>query len=128
MFIVIVLGVLLIIGIAYVYKKVKAFRASTAYKEAEEVFNKVKEAKKAYEEAKKTYEETEKALEATPEYKTLEEAREVLKTTPEYKKYDEAFHAYHKMYGAYLEADLNWEKVKYSAKSILKEEMEEEAW
>lgn len=62
MFIVIVLGVLLIIGIAYVYKKVKALRASTAFNKVEEAFNKVKEAKKAKEEARKAYEEAKEAL------------------------------------------------------------------
>lgn len=128
MFIVIVLGVLLIIGIAYVYKKVKALRASTAFNKVEEAFNKVKEAKKAKEEAEKVMDKAEKALEATPEHKALDEAWEAVKKTPEHKDYEEAFCAYKKMLVAYLEADLDWGRVKRSATSILKEEMEEEAW
>ena len=128
MFIVIVLGVLLIIGIAYVYKKVKALRASTAFNKVEEAFNKVKEAKKAKEEAKNACDKAKEALHATPEHKALDEAWEAMKKTPEHKALDEALCAYQKMLVAYLEADLDWKRVKRSATSILKEEMEEEAW
>lgn len=128
MFIVIVFGVLLIIGVAYVYKKVKAFKASTAYEELEEAFNKVKEVQKAKDEADKVFWEAKEALEATPQWKAYEEAEKALKATPEYKTEKEALRACQKMHIAYVEADSDLRKVKRFAKSTLKEEMDEEAW
>ena len=128
MFIVIVLGVLLIIGIAYVYKKVKALRASTAFNKVEEAFNKVKEAKKAKDEAEKVMDKAWDELTKTPAYKDHEETIKAMKATPEHKDYTDALCAYQKMIVAHLEANLDWERVKRSATSILKEEMEEEAW
>lgn len=131
MFIVIVLGVLLIIGVAYiihVYKKVKAFRASTACEKVKEAFNKVKEAKKAEDAAWEAFWAARAVREATPESKALDEAREALEATPEWKAEREALCAYQKMYIAHLEANSDLRKVKRFAKSILKEEMDGEAW
>ena len=128
MFIVIVFGVLLIIGIAYVYKKIKAFKASTIYEELEEAFNKVKEAQKAKDEAEKVMDKAWDELTKTPAYKDHEETIKAMKATPEHKDYTDALRAYQKMHIAYVEADSDLREVKRFAKSTLKEEMDEEAW
>ena len=126
MFIVIVFGVLLIIGIAYVYKKVKAFKAIPEYQAREEAWEAKEKANRAVEatpewktlnEVEKAYNEAWDALYATPAYEAYLKADEVVKATPEYKDWEKAYEARKEVKEAYRKEI----KAKYEA-------MEEEAW
>ena len=95
MFIVIVFGVLLIIGIAYIiheYKKAEAFKAILEY-QVKEKANRAVEATpewKTLNEVEKAYNEAWDALYATPAYEAYLKADEVVKATPEYKDWEKA--------------------------------------
>ena len=158
MFIVIVFGVLLIIGIAYIiheYKKAEAFKAILEYQvkekanravEATPEWKTLNEVEKAYNEAyrvnygpfytatenykvweaEETKDETWEAVREAE--KARERARDALEATPAYKDYMKASCVCSKMKQYYLDANWNWIDARRSAKSTLKEGMDEEAW